>query len=90
MVSEESCLRLTCSSDNVITALPVEELHSVQGEADSRIILHCLFASAALDSRGTVLAVPQTRMFSYCWCITVVESAAKCFLTPVLEIIGEL
>ena len=26
MVSGESCLCLTCSSDNIITALPVEEL----------------------------------------------------------------
>ena len=64
VVSAESCLCLTCSSDNIITALPVEELHLVQEEADSHIILHYLFASAALDSRGTVVVrSPDTDVF---------------------------
>ena len=54
VVCAESCVRLTSIDSETVIATSIEELHSTQEEADTRIILHCVFASQQPDFGGTI------------------------------------
>ena len=63
LVSEESCTLLYSDSGESTIAVPFPELYSSQEEADTRIILHCQYASRQSNSETTVVRSPDTDVF---------------------------
>jgi hypothetical protein len=60
-VCEEKCVSLTSYEGVTVTVSPVEELHSDHEEADTRIVLHCLYAAqTALAETRVVVRSPDT------------------------------
>ena len=69
-VNEERCYLFTSFDGKFVTACLVEDLYSSQEEADTRIILHCLYASQQPHTTKIVVKSPDTDVFllllSYC------------------------
>ena len=64
-VCEEKCARLSSDDGIIVTVADVMELHSSQEEADTRIILHCMFsAKHCMDLPQTIVVrSPDTDVF---------------------------
>ena len=64
VVCAESCICLTSADGKTVIATSVDELQSTQEEADTRMILHCFFASRQADFNSTItVRSPDTDVF---------------------------
>ena len=63
-VCERDCTSITSSDGKTTESEDVEELHSTQEEADTRMILHCLHVASHSSSESTiVIRSPDTDVF---------------------------
>ena len=62
-VCEEECTLLYSDSDESTIAVPFPDLNSSQEEADTRIILHCQYASRQSNCETIVVRSPGTDVF---------------------------
>ena len=53
----EKVYRLSCDTDTIVSVSPNEELFSLQEEADTRIILHCLNISRSLPETKSIIVI---------------------------------
>lgn len=61
-VCEERCYLIT-SDNTTVNSIPVPQLFSSHEEADSRIILHCIYASQQPEVQRIVVRSPDTDVF---------------------------
>ena len=62
-VCDESCVCLHSADGISVTATEIPELISTQEEADTRIILHCLYAAERQETEAIVVKSPDTDVF---------------------------
>jgi hypothetical protein len=63
-VCGEFCYRLQNENGAGITVTPIESLHSSQEEADTRIILHCMYTAQSMAPNDTIVVrSPDTDVF---------------------------
>ncbi|GFO00747.1 hypothetical protein PoB_002725200 [Plakobranchus ocellatus] len=61
-VKEEMCELLT-GNQGSINSIPVPDLYSSHEEADSRIILHCMYASQQPTTERVIVRSPDSDVF---------------------------
>lgn len=82
---QDNCTLLTSEDGEVTDSQPVQNLSSTQEEADTKIILHCLYASSS-DVCNTIMFVHLIQMYFFSYLLLQLKSTHLFCLTQELAI----